>query len=433
MSANTDFLFFKCIRKRNSRDNCFKSNPTLSHKHPFLSYHWRMGKKKWEEGKRRPALSHLPNSRLKTLLQQWPKISSTEQWFVEWTWVQPDRSGDQDNFSLGSPGFTFQEMQHWHKKYRTNQNQMKTRPRWQRKDRSVGTQTSLHSFSAVKPVMLKALRGNEETLPRTPCVPQPQHSTAGLEGNRCPPAFAGGDTITLQKLPCSEGVQTRRQVLIKQNGQVGSFWLDLSPVNPAAHWRIPAQISWVDVQDPFRPRVRKKTSWGHSREHSFPSAELLSNFHTTSYTPPCPHRALHNRSTLSALLKLSSPINSRRAQSKSPRWSQLHVCMRTGSSVCPCASGTCSAHQRQVWSQAGNFQQGPSCPTKDCLMAPDPAFSMQHPQLKLGPGLTCSGHGCWRGCAQVADLKDQPHRRVQRDSLIACQGQHLHVADRLSA
>lgn len=63
-------------------------------------------------------------------------------------------------------------------------------------------------------------------------------------------------------------------------------------------------------------------------------------------------------------------------------------------------------------------------------MALDPTWSMQSPNVKLRPGLTCSGHSCWGRRAEVADLKDQPHRGVQRDSLIACQGQHLHVADR---
>lgn len=176
-------------------------------------------------------------------------------------------------------------MQHWHKKYRTNQNQMKTRPSQQRKDRSVGTQTSFHSFSAVKPVMLKALRGHKETLPHMPRAPQPQHSTAGLEGHRCPPAFAGGDTTTLQMLPCSKGVQTRWEVLIKQNGQVGSFWLYLSPVNPAAHWRIPAQISWVDVQDPFRPRVKEKKHEDTSETIPF----LQQNCSATFTQPATPH------------------------------------------------------------------------------------------------------------------------------------------------
>lgn len=75
-----------------------------------------------------------------------------------------------------------------------------------------------------------------------PHAAQPQHSTAGLESGECPPALASGGTITLQMVPCSEGVQANRQVLIKQNGQVGSFGLDLSPVNPAAHRGIPAQI-----------------------------------------------------------------------------------------------------------------------------------------------------------------------------------------------
>lgn len=63
-------------------------------------------------------------------------------------------------------------------------------------------------------------------------------------------------------------------------------------------------------------------------------------------------------------------------------------------------------------------------------MALDPTGSMANPSAELRPGLTRSGHGRWGGCAQVADLKHQAHRWVQRDSLIACQGQHLHWADR---
>lgn len=43
-------------------------------------------------------------------------------------------------------------------------------------------------------------------------------------------------------VPCPEGVQASWQVFIKQNGQVGSLRLDLPPVNPAAHWGIPAQV-----------------------------------------------------------------------------------------------------------------------------------------------------------------------------------------------
>lgn len=89
-----------------------------------------------------------------------------------------------------------------------------------------------------------------------PRAAHPQHSTAGLESGERPPALASADTNTLQTVPRSEGVQANWQVLVKQNGQVGSFGLDLSSVNPAAHWGIPAQIRWVDVQDPFRPRLR---------------------------------------------------------------------------------------------------------------------------------------------------------------------------------
>lgn len=63
-------------------------------------------------------------------------------------------------------------------------------------------------------------------------------------------------------------------------------------------------------------------------------------------------------------------------------------------------------------------------------MALDPTWSMENPSVKLRPVLTRSGHSRWGGCPQVADLKEQPHRWVQRDSLVACQGQHLYVADR---
>lgn len=100
-------------------------------------------------------------------------------------------------------------------------------------------------------MMLRASRGKEIMCSTT------QRSAAGLDSGRCPHTLTTGDTITHQMVPCSEGVQTNGQVLIKQNGQVGSFGLDLSPVDPAAHWGIPAQIRWVDVQDPFRPRVRE--------------------------------------------------------------------------------------------------------------------------------------------------------------------------------
>lgn len=96
-------------------------------------------------------------------------------------------------------------------------------------------------------MLLRAFRGEEGHVQHKPSTAQPV----------CPPALASpGDTIPLQVVPCSEGVQANRQVLIKQNGQVGSFGLDLSLVNPAAHWGIPAQIRWVDVQDTFWPRVR---------------------------------------------------------------------------------------------------------------------------------------------------------------------------------
>lgn len=45
-------------------------------------------------------------------------------------------------------------------------------------------------------------------------------------------------------------------------------------------------------------------------------------------------------------------------------------------------------------------------------------------------GHTCSGDCCWCGCAQVADLKEEPHCGMQRDPLVACQGQHLETPGR---
>lgn len=33
---------------------------------------------------------------------------------------------------------------------------------------------------------------------------------------------------------------------------------------------------------------------------------------------------------------------------------------------------------------------------------------------------TCSGDGCWCGCAQVTDLKKETHCGVKGDSLVAC-------------
>lgn len=49
-------------------------------------------------------------------------------------------------------------------------------------------------------------------------------------------------------------------------------------------------------------------------------------------------------------------------------------------------------------------------------------------------GLTRPGHGGRGGRAQVADLEQQPHRGVQRDPLVAGQGQHLCVqTDRQTA
>ena len=42
---------------------------------------------------------------------------------------------------------------------------------------------------------------------------------------------------------------------------------------------------------------------------------------------------------------------------------------------------------------------------------------------------TCSGDSGWRGCVQVADLKEKPHGGIQRDPLVACQGQHLDTGE----
>lgn len=50
-------------------------------------------------------------------------------------------------------------------------------------------------------------------------------------------------------LPCSERIQTNWQVLVKQYDQVGFLWLDFSFINPAGHWRVPAQVCWINRQD----------------------------------------------------------------------------------------------------------------------------------------------------------------------------------------
>ena len=42
---------------------------------------------------------------------------------------------------------------------------------------------------------------------------------------------------------------------------------------------------------------------------------------------------------------------------------------------------------------------------------------------------TCSGDSGWRGRVQVADLKEKPHGGIQRDPLVACQGQHLDTGE----
>lgn len=55
-------------------------------------------------------------------------------------------------------------------------------------------------------------------------------------------------------LPWSEGVQARGEVLVEQYGQVGFLWLDLPPVDPAGHRRVPAEVSWVYVQDAWKEK-----------------------------------------------------------------------------------------------------------------------------------------------------------------------------------
>ena len=42
---------------------------------------------------------------------------------------------------------------------------------------------------------------------------------------------------------------------------------------------------------------------------------------------------------------------------------------------------------------------------------------------------TCSGDSGWRGRAQVADLKEKSHGGIQRDPLVASQGQHLDTGE----
>ena len=66
--------------------------------------------------------------------------------------------------------------------------------------------------------------------------------------------WAGPSSLpSLPGLPGSEHVQAGWEVLVKQNGEVGSLGLHFPLVNPAAHGRAPPQVCRVDVQD----------SWGH--------------------------------------------------------------------------------------------------------------------------------------------------------------------------
>lgn len=64
-------------------------------------------------------------------------------------------------------------------------------------------------------------------------------------------------------------------------------------------------------------------------------------------------------------------------------------------------------------------------PARSCVMLAAPVFSRAVLWFCPFSCHTCSGDGGWGSCAQVADLKEEPHRGIQRDPLIAGQGQHL--------
>lgn len=68
--------------------------------------------------------------------------------------------------------------------------------------------------------MLEALKGKEETSPLCYHISQPQHSTASMGAEH---VLLPLGKQSLQMVPCPQGVQARWQVLVKQNGQVGSF------------------------------------------------------------------------------------------------------------------------------------------------------------------------------------------------------------------
>lgn len=70
---------------------------------------------------------------------------------------------------------------------------------------------------------------------------------------------------TVEVLPCSKGIQTDWQVLVKQYDQVGFLWLDLSPVNPAGYWRVPAQVCCINVQDAWRKNQEYTKKWTNCR------------------------------------------------------------------------------------------------------------------------------------------------------------------------
>lgn len=83
-------------------------------------------------------------------------------------------------------------------------------------------------------------------------------------------------------IPCSEGVQARRQVLVEQNGQVGFFRLDLSPVDPAGDRGIPAQVCRVNIQDPCEENDKiHKGTFPHSLSLGFYSSPSV--VHTAGY------------------------------------------------------------------------------------------------------------------------------------------------------
>lgn len=137
----------------------------------------------------------------------------------------------------------------------------------------------------------------------------------------------------------------------------------------------------------------------------------------------CPYRALHCCSTQHCCCHHPAASESYGYISKTHRFGfrilSLPTCFRD--TFCPSKTSMIPSWELPVGSNRslvnGNGSQ----------LAP------ATPQGEVRPGLTCSGHGRWGGCAQVADLKQQSHGWVQGDSLIACQGQHLHMAHRQSS